>query len=95
VLTVSKRRGPKQATTLNPKPSPPKRPALSDAEEERKQQRWAATSNLITGILLFDRHKPGDGFEMAAAYDPDVAASRGEKITPQRIRMEERHRCPL
>ena len=37
--------------------------APSTPEEERKQQRWAATSNLIDGILLFDRHKPGDGFE--------------------------------
>ena len=37
-----------------------------DPDDERKQQRWAATMNLITGILLFDRHKPGDGFEMAA-----------------------------
>jgi hypothetical protein len=57
-----------------------------ELEEERKQQRWAATSNLIDGILLFDRHQPGDGVEMATAYDRDVAASRGEKITPQRIR---------
>jgi ParB-like nuclease domain len=55
--------------------------------EELKQQRWAATSNLIDGIILFDRHKAGDGAEMAALmYDPDVAASRGEKITPKRIR---------
>jgi hypothetical protein len=41
----------------------------AELEEEHKQQRWAATSNLIDGILLFDRHKPGDGAEMAAAYD--------------------------
>ena len=63
-----------------------KPPRSVDPEDERKQQRWAATSNLIDGILLFDRHKPGDGFEMAAAFDPEVAAMRREKITPARIR---------
>ena len=51
------------------------------AAAELARERWAATSNLIDGILLFDRRKPGDGAEMAAFYDHDVAASRGEKIT--------------
>lgn len=57
-----------------------------DAEEERKQQRWAATRNLIDAVRVLDRPRPGAGIEMAAAYDPAVAASYGEKITPQRIR---------
>jgi hypothetical protein len=68
-----------------PEPKPTK-PAADSPEAERKEQRWAATSNLIDGILLFDGHKPGDGFEMAAAYDHEVAALRREKITPERIR---------
>jgi hypothetical protein len=45
-----------KGTAIKPKPPSP--------EEERKQQRWAATSNLIDGILLFDRHKPGDGIDL-------------------------------
>jgi hypothetical protein len=45
------------------------RPPPTNAEEERKQQRWAATRNLID--------RPGAGFEMAASYDPQVAASNG------------------
>lgn len=48
---------PSPKVTPKSKPSPPK---SSAPEEEREQQRWAATRNLIDGILLFDRHKPGD-----------------------------------
>ena len=54
-------------------------------EEEHKQRRWAATVNIIDGVLLLDR-SPDAAKEMAFEFDPAVALSRGEKITPARLR---------
>src|SRR5205807_8027870 len=46
-----------QRGTPKPKPKPLELTPDSQ-EEEREQRRWAATRNLIDGIILFDRHKP-------------------------------------
>jgi hypothetical protein len=53
--------------------------------EERKQQRYAVTMNLVDGVKALDRI-PEQAAELAAEFDPAVAASRGESITPDRLR---------
>lgn len=66
--------------------------SLDDAErqakveaDEIKQRRWAATVNLIDGMRLLER--PSDqAREILAEFDPAVAESRGETITPERLR---------
>jgi ParB-like nuclease domain len=53
--------------------------------EEHKQQRWAATMNIIDGLRPFD-HAPETAGDHIAFYDPALAESRGETVTPARIR---------
>ena len=53
--------------------------------EERKQQRWAATTNLIDSIRSLDR-PPETAIDEIALYDPALAESRGENVTPNRLR---------
>ncbi len=62
--------------------------AIANAAEEadaRKQQRWAMTMEILDGIRPFDR-LPETAEENMAFYDPAVAESRGETITPARLR---------
>jgi hypothetical protein len=66
--------------------------SLSEAEAQAKhdadmlkQQRWAATINLIDGVRLFD-NEPELGAEMAASYSSAFAAEHGEDVTPARVR---------
>lgn len=66
--------------------------SLDDAEAKAKadadalkQQRWAATVNLIDSVTHLDRD-PDSADEVAAAYDPVVAESRGETVSPARLR---------
>ncbi len=58
---------------------------VADEAEERKQQRWAATRNIIDSIRMLDR-PPEAASEDASFYDPAVAESRGEKVTAARLR---------
>lgn len=53
--------------------------------EARKQQRWAATTNLIDGVKLLDRDAE-TASEIAADFDPSIAEQRGEAFTPARLR---------
>lgn len=56
------------------------------AEEERKL-RYAATMNVIDGLRLLEQpSSPDDAARAAALIDEDMAAARGEKITPERLR---------
>lgn len=61
-------------------------------EEQRqaaaeKQLRWAATLNVLDGLLHFDREAvAAQARHEAALLDPLVAATRGESITPARLR---------
>lgn len=65
---------------------------LEDAEriakkdaEERKQQRWALTMNVLDSVRGLDRD-PDKAPEIAAEYDPAQAEGRGETLTPDRLR---------
>lgn len=58
--------------------------AKADAEE-RKQQRWAITMNIVDGVNALDR-LPEQAAEIIAEYDPVLAEGRGEVITPARLR---------
>lgn len=53
--------------------------------EAHKQLRWAATLNLIDGIRPFERPIEA-AVELAANYDPAIAAQRGETVTADKIR---------
>jgi hypothetical protein len=53
--------------------------------EEHKQQVWAATMNIIDGLRPFD-HAPETAVDEIAFYDPALAESRGETVTPARMR---------
>jgi ParB-like chromosome segregation protein Spo0J len=53
--------------------------------EALKQQRWAATMEIIDGIRPFDRDTE-TAAENLSLYDSAVAESRGETVTPTRIR---------
>ena len=57
----------------------------TEEAEERKQQRWAATMNLIDSIRSLDR-SPETAPDEIQFYDAALAESRGEKITPARLR---------
>jgi hypothetical protein len=54
-----------------------------DDAETLKQQRWAATMNIIDGARMFD-HAPETAVDKIAFYDPALAESRGERVTPAR-----------
>lgn len=58
--------------------------ARKEAEEE-KQRRWAFTMNLLDSVRALDR-MPSEAIELAAQYDPAHAESRGESVTPSRLR---------
>jgi ParB-like chromosome segregation protein Spo0J len=60
------------------------RTAKKDAEE-RKQQRWALTMNVLDAVRGLDRD-PDKASEIAAEYDPAQAEGRGETLTPDRLR---------
>lgn len=68
------------------------RPAPMQTEAERqaaaeKQHRWAATLNVLDGLQHFDRPAiPAQAEATARLIDPLVAATRGEAITPERLR---------
>ncbi len=53
--------------------------------EEYKQLRWAATMNIIDSVRGLDR-PPEDAVEQIALYDPAHAESRGETLSPERLR---------
>ena len=57
----------------------------AEESEERKQQRWAATTNLIDSIRSLDR-PPETASDEIKLYDAALAESRGEKVTPARLR---------
>lgn len=70
-----------------------RRPGIPiQTEEQRqaaaeKQLRWAATLNVLDGLLHFDREAVAvQARHEAALLDPLVAATRGESITPARLR---------
>jgi len=54
-------------------------------ENERREQRWAATKNMAEGMMLLD-HDPSTAEAMAKEYDPDVAAGLRISVTPARFR---------
>lgn len=58
--------------------------AKADAEK-LKQQRWAATKNLIEGVQMLDRDVE-NAKSVADAFDPSVAEQAGETISPARLR---------
>jgi hypothetical protein len=53
--------------------------------EEHKQHRWAVTMNIIDSIRPLDR-PPETAAEEISLYDPGLAESRGEKVSPTRLR---------
>jgi ParB-like chromosome segregation protein Spo0J len=53
--------------------------------EEHKQQVWAATMNIIDSVRRLDR-APETAVDHIAFYDPALAESRGETVTPARLR---------
>lgn len=57
-------------------------------EEERERQlRWAATMNVLDGLQHFDREPVSDhAVREAALIDQQIAATRGETVTPERLR---------
>lgn len=65
-------------------------PIQTEAERQaaaEKQLRWAATLNVLDGLLHFDREAVvHQARHEAALLDPLVAATRGESITPARLR---------
>lgn len=66
------------------------REALAEAERrdaEQKQLRWAATVNVLDALAHFDRPAdPQQAAAEAALLDTEVAARRGEQLTPERLR---------
>jgi ParB/RepB/Spo0J family partition protein len=58
--------------------------AKADADAH-KQQRWAATMNIIDSIRSLD-HPAETAPDEIALYDPAIAESRGETVTPARLR---------
>jgi hypothetical protein len=60
------------------------REAKKDADD-RKQQRWALTMNLLDSVKGLDRPTETVA-EIAAGYDPAQAESRGENLSPDRLR---------
>lgn len=56
-------------------------------EAAEKQHRWAATLNVLDGLQHFDRPAiRAQAESVARLIDPDVAATRGEVITVERLR---------
>jgi hypothetical protein len=53
--------------------------------EEHKQQVWAATMNIIDSVRPLDR-PPETAAEEISLYDPGLAESRGESVSPARLR---------
>jgi ParB-like chromosome segregation protein Spo0J len=53
--------------------------------EARKQQRWAFTMELLDCVRGLDR-TPNDANDIVTEYDAAHAESRGESITPERLR---------
>lgn len=64
--------------------------ALTEADRRDaadKQLRWAATMNVLDGLAHFDRPAIEDQASTEAAlFDPQIAATRGETITSDRLR---------
>jgi len=61
-------------------------PPVSE-EAREKQRRWAATMNVLDGLAHFDRPASRDQADAEAALlDPTAAATRGQSITPARLR---------
>lgn len=64
--------------------------ALTEAERREaaeRQLRWAATMNVLDGLAHFDRDAAEDQASVQAALiDQTIAASRGEAVTPERLR---------
>lgn len=61
-------------------------PPVSE-EAREKQRRWAATMNVLDGLAHFDRPaSPEQAEAEASLIDQRAAASRGESITPERLR---------
>lgn len=62
----------------------------TEAEREaaaEKLHRWAATQNVLDGLLHFDRPAIREQARATALLiDPSVAATRGEVVTPERLR---------
>jgi hypothetical protein len=56
-----------------------------DDAETLKQRRLAATMSIIDGLRPFD-HAPERAVDEIAFYDPALAESRGERVTPARLR---------
>ena len=59
--------------------------AKADAEE-RKQQRWAFTMEIIDGLRPFNQPSEKAAKNLGLLYDPALVESRGETVTPARIR---------
>jgi len=56
-------------------------------EAREKQRRWAATTNVLDGLAHFDRPAiPEQAQVEAALLDSAIAATRGQEITPERLR---------
>jgi len=61
-------------------------PPVSE-EAREKQRRWAATTNVLDGLAHFDRPAIAEQAEVEAALlDSSIAATRGQEITPERLR---------
>ena len=56
-----------------------------DDADKLKQQRWAATMNIIDAIVPLDRSLDNID-EIVEMFDPTVAAGRGEEVTPERLK---------
>jgi ParB-like chromosome segregation protein Spo0J len=54
-------------------------------EAQAKQQRASFTTNVIEGVGAFGRD-PAQADELAAMFDPDIAAHIGHTITPDNLR---------
>jgi hypothetical protein len=59
--------------------------AVKQAADELKAQRWTATMNIVDGVLMLDR-EPEHAAGIIQQFDHTHAASRGEEITPKRLR---------
>ena len=57
----------------------------TEEAEAHKQLQWAATTNMLDSLRVFDR-SPDTALEQIKLFNPAFAESRGEKITPDRIR---------
>jgi hypothetical protein len=66
------------------------RDALAQAEQrdaETKQRRWAATMNVLDALAHFDRDPDDEQAALEASLlDESAAASRGQALTPERLR---------